>query len=153
ACHIYASLERSPYWSEQFRALQAQGIPVREVPMGRAPNHAAVQQLCTLAAQDGSALLHLHSAKAGYLGREAAPLLGLPVVYTPHAFPFQRTTDWLRPLYRSIERRLAAQTTVIICVSEGEREEALAAGLPERKLVVIPNGLDLTAWPAPSAEE
>jgi len=85
------------------------------------------------------------------VGRLAADQLGLPAIYTPHAFPFQRTTDWRRPFYRLLERRMAVQTTRIICVSEGERDEALMAGLPAERLRVIPNGIDADVWPAPTS--
>ncbi len=152
-CVVYASLQRSPLWAGRFAALREAGITVREIPMARLPNPGAVRQIGAWAVRDGVDILHLHSAKAGYLGRLAARDLDTPVVYTPHAFPFQRSTDWRRPLYRMIERRLAALTTVIVCVSEGEREEALAAGLPEEKLVVIANGLDVAQWPLPTREE
>jgi glycosyltransferase involved in cell wall biosynthesis len=153
ACVVYASLGRSPLWAERFLALRERGITVREIPMARLPNPTAVNQIGAWAVRDGAEILHLHSAKAGYLGRLAARDLDTPVIYTPHAFPFQRATDWLRPVYRLVERRLAAATTVIVCVSDGEREEALAAGLPEEKLVVIPNGLDLARWPLPTRAE
>ncbi|MHB9026999.1 MAG: glycosyltransferase family 4 protein [Armatimonadota bacterium] len=148
---LYLSFQRPDSWREAFRALRDQGVLLREISMGTVPNWSAVQLIASWAGRDAVDILHLHSARAGYLGRQAAALLETPVIYTPHAFPFQRTTDWLRPLYRMVERRLAARTTAIVCVSEGEREEALAAGLPEDNLVVIPNGIDVTQWPLPRA--
>lgn len=150
---LYLSLERPESWREAFEAVQARGVLLREVPMRTVPNAAAVTALATWAREDGIDLFHLHSAKAGYLGRQAAQRAGIPVIYTPHAFPFQRTTDLLSPLYRYLERKLALETARIICVSHGEYEEALAAGLPAERLVVISNGLDIDAWPAPSREE
>jgi len=152
-CLVYASLQRSPYWSARIMALREVGVTIREIPMAQVPNRAAVRQIAEWGRRDAIDILHLHSARAGFLGRQALAGSGCATVYTPHAFPFQRTTDWLRPFYRLQERRQAAQTTVIICVSAGERDEALAAGLPEEKLVVIPNGLDFTHWPAPTVAE
>jgi len=152
-CSLYLSFERPDSWREPLRALREAGYMLREIPMARVPNPRAVTQLAGWARRDAIDILHLHSAKAGYLGRTAAYSAGVPAIYTPHAFPFQRTTDALRPLYRRIERKLAGQTARIICVSEGEREEALLAGLPEEKLTVISNGIDLTRWAPPSPEE
>jgi glycosyltransferase involved in cell wall biosynthesis len=152
-CSLYLSCQRADHDSTRLRELSAQGFCLREVPMARVPNGAAVRQLATWLRQDSIDLVHVHSAKAGYLGRLAADQLGIPVIYTPHAFPFQRTTDWRRPFFRMIERRLAAWTARIICVSESEREEALAAGLPAKPLVVIPNGMDLTEWTAPTVTQ
>ncbi len=150
---LYLSFEREDSWREPLRALAGQGIFLREIPMQRLPNPEAVRQLSWWARHDQIDLLHLHSAKAGYLGRLAARNLGIPTIYTPHAFPFQRTTDWLRPLYRRLEQALALETAAIICVSTGEYEEAVAAGLPRDRLLIIPNGLDLTQWPPLTAEE
>lgn len=145
-CLLYLSLERPESWREPLRALHRWGFVLREIPMERIPDSSAVHHLAGWARRDAVDIMHLHSAKAGYLGRQAARAEVVPAIYTPHAFPFQRTTDTLRPLYRIIERRMATQTAKIICVSEGERQEALQAGLPENKLVVIPNGLDFSKW-------
>jgi glycosyltransferase involved in cell wall biosynthesis len=152
-CSLYLSFERPESWRGPLGALRDAGPVLREIPMARVPNPHAVKTLAGWARRDAVDILHLHSAKAGYLGRLAANSAGIPAVYTPHAFPFQRTTDALRPLYRLVERKLARRTAKIICVSEGEREEALLAGLPEEKLIVIPNGIDLARWAPPSPEE
>ncbi|HEY3379267.1 MAG TPA: glycosyltransferase [Armatimonadota bacterium] len=148
---LYLSFGRADHRAPAFRALAAEReLTLREMPMARIPNATVVKELAAWWHRDAVDLVHLHSAKAGYLGRQALAGRALPVVYTPHAFPFQRTTDWRRPLYRMIERRLAARTAKIICVSQGEYEEALAVGLPEEKLTVIANGLDPAAWPVPT---
>ena len=97
SCLLYLSLQRPESWTAPLRALAARGVTIRELPMARVPNNGAVQQLRQWLQRDGVNLVHLHSAKAGYLGRLAARGLEIPVIYTPHAFPFQRTTDWLRP--------------------------------------------------------
>jgi glycosyltransferase involved in cell wall biosynthesis len=152
-CLLYLSFERPESWREPLQALGEAGHVLREIPMARIPDPRAVNQLAGWARRDAIDIMHLHSAKAGYLGRLAASAAGLPAIYTPHAFPFQRTTDILRPLYRYIERKLAARTAKIICVSPGEREAGLQAGLPEEKLVVIPNGVDPARWAPPSPKE
>lgn len=153
SCVLYCSFQRPDSWKAPLCALRERGVLLREIPMAHVPNPSAVNQLIRWAQQDGVEMLHLHSAKAGMLGRQAAQVLDIPVIYTAHAFPFQRTTDPLRPLYRSLERRWAQQTARIICVSEGECDEAVAAGLPEAKLTVIPNGLDIARWPRPTAAQ
>ena len=149
-CVLYLSFERTESWRAELSALCERGCVLREIPMTRIPDSRAVSQLAGWAKRDAVDLLHLHSAKAGYLGRLAAQAAELPAIYTPHAFPFQRTTDAFRALYRIIERRMAAHTARIICVSDGERREALHAGLPPAKLTVIPNGLDLSRWQPPT---
>lgn len=150
SCTLYLSFQRPDSWRDRLSALSRPGTVIRELPMVRAPRGATVRQLVSWLRHDEIDLVHAHSARAGYLGRLAADQLGLPAIYTPHAFPFQRTMDWRKPVYRMLERRLAVHTARIICVSAGEREEALSAGLPAERLVVIPNGLDVDKWPAPT---
>jgi glycosyltransferase involved in cell wall biosynthesis len=152
---LYVSFDRRENGAQQLRALADAGVQLRELPMQKVPNRAAEQTLAAWVAEDKVDLLHLHSAKAGFLGRRALRVMPrpLPVIYTPHAFPFQRLNDWLRYLYLLIERRLARETTRIICVSEGEAEAARSAGLPGELLTVIPNGLELARWPVPSQRE
>jgi len=152
SCVLYCSFQRPDSWKERMRALQGEGIVIRELNMTY-PNPIAIRQLKHWVQRDEVDLLHMHSAKAGWLGRRAAREMGLPAVYTPHAFPFQRTTDLLRPLYRQIEQRMAQYTAKIICVSAGEYAAGVAAGLPPEKMVVIPNGIDIAQWPVPAPKD
>ena len=87
-------------------------------------------------------LVHLHSSKAGVLGRLAGRVAGVPVVYTPHCFPFIQGFSARRDqAATAVERGLAPLTAATICVCEWERGEALRrkVGSPAR-LTVIHNG-------------
>lgn len=150
---VYVSFARTGSWKERFLALKDEGVTVRDIPMANVFSGDTVRRIARWARRDTADLLHLHSAKAGYLGRKAAKLVRLPVIYTPHAFPFQRATDPLRGFYLLVERGMAEQTARIICVSEGEAQEALDAGLPEERLAVVPNGLDLSFWRRPTRDQ
>lgn len=151
-CHLYLSFERQDSWRDALRGL---GVPVREIPMARLPGRAAAEAIAHAAAADGIDLLHLHSAKAGYHGRLAVERMDRPprVVYTPHAFAFQRTDTWFAPLYRRIERKLAPLADRIICVSPGERAAAVAAGISPKRIALVPNGIDPLVWTPVSAAE
>lgn len=94
----------------------------------------------------GRDVAHLHSSKAGAVGRLSAVLLGRKrpgIVFTPHAW------SWLvggraAGLYRTIERILARACDAIVCVSDSEAAEGRAtlcraAG----RIAVIENGVDL----------
>jgi glycosyltransferase involved in cell wall biosynthesis len=55
----------------------------------------------------GDFVIHLHSSKAGFLGRLSARILGIKaVIYTPHCGAFLRTdiSGWKRRMYRCFER-------------------------------------------------
>jgi glycosyltransferase involved in cell wall biosynthesis len=87
-------------------------------------------------------LIHVHSAKAGALGRIAAWMLGVPVVYTVHGFAFKPAA----PLHRRMAARiaewcLAPLTTRLICVADSERTLAAALPLPAARVSVIHNGI------------
>ncbi len=152
---VYASLDRPDARVEEYASLPAAGVPLRVLRMRRRPSPAdlpAALRVARLCREDGIDLLHGHSSKGGLVARLAGARLGIPVVYTANGFSFQMHTP-MRPVYALAERLLAGLTDRIVCVSEGEREAARARGLPENRLVVIPNGVDAADWPLPSGEE
>jgi lipopolysaccharide/colanic/teichoic acid biosynthesis glycosyltransferase/glycosyltransferase involved in cell wall biosynthesis len=93
-------------------------------------------------------IVHTHSSKAGFVGRLAARLAGVPVViHTAHGFAFQDDRHpWVRPLYVGIERLAGRWTTVLLCVSRDERALALAHRLVDpARAEVIYNSIDPAA--------
>ena len=89
-------------------------------------------------------VVHCHSAKAGVLGRLAAAVCRVPVVYSPHCFPFIGDFGAGRRAFATaVERLLAPLTTRTICVCEDERRQALRARAGrEEQLRVVLNGSD-----------
>ena len=86
-------------------------------------------------------LVHLHSSKAGLAGRLA--LRGsVPTVFQPHAWSFAAVGGPMRLLSRRWERLAARWTDRLLCVSEAERAEGVAAGL-RGTWALAPNGVDL----------
>jgi glycosyltransferase involved in cell wall biosynthesis len=72
-------------------------------------------------------IVHLHSSKAGFIGRWAFDCSKYKVFYTPHGFPFLIDTKgkWKRNLYRLIEYVSAQRRVVTIACGKGEYEEAV----------------------------
>jgi glycosyltransferase involved in cell wall biosynthesis len=89
-------------------------------------------------------VLHCHSTKAGLVGRVAALGLGSHVVYTPHAFFTMSPENGFvaRVAIQVLELGLSWISTLIICVSEEERDHARKLGIHPNKLCVVPNGID-----------
>lgn len=92
-------------------------------------------------------IVHLHSSKAGALGRIAALFAGKfkKVYYSPHGFSFLREdiSKSSRFLYRSIEKMLGYLPCQLVTVSDSEKEEAIRLLNNVNKVVSINNGLNL----------
>jgi glycosyltransferase involved in cell wall biosynthesis len=91
-------------------------------------------------------VLHLHSSKAGAVGRIAVSGIGRDapvVVYTPHAFAFSTQPGRLKQAaYWLMERALARLADCVVALSESERHSASRL-CPLGRVVLIPNGVDL----------
>ncbi|MCH7928981.1 MAG: glycosyltransferase family 4 protein [Proteobacteria bacterium] len=95
-----------------------------------------------------------HSSKAGWLGRIAARVLRLPVIFTAHGWAFSEGTPGLTQcVYALLERLAAPFADRIITVSEFDRRLALRRRVaPGAKLITIHNGVhDLAGAPASAA--
>ncbi|MFC3168044.1 glycosyltransferase family 4 protein [Paracoccus fontiphilus] len=89
-------------------------------------------------------ILHIHSTFAGAAVRALAPLLprGTRVVYCPHGWAFSRQgSGRSRRAIAAVERWLAGRSDRIVCISDYERREAKAFGIPADRLVVVENGI------------
>ena len=88
-------------------------------------------------------LVSAHSSKAGILGRAAARLLRVPVVFTAHGWAFTPGIPSREAaVYRWIERMAAPLATRIITVSEFDRQLALSHRLASAdRVVTVHNGM------------
>lgn len=94
-------------------------------------------------------LFHLHSSKAGLAGRLV--LRGRrPTLFQPHAWSFEAVNGVVGQAALYWERMSARWAHLVVCVSEGERLRGENAGI-RANFRVIPNGVDLQAFPPASA--
>ena len=141
---------QNSHGDEQFvNYLTSVGIPIWPVAMQRSisprADAAALQRLITILRHESFDLVHLHSSKAGFLGRLAVRASGNPaaVVYSPHGLAFLGTTQHAhKQFYLRLEQLAGPLCERIIAVSPGERDVIIAAGIarPER-VVCVPNGI------------
>lgn len=136
--------------------LTSVGIPIVPVAMRRAINPradaAALRQLIGVLRNQRFDVIHLHSSKAGFLGRLAARIVGgnAAVVYSPHGLSFLGNQSPVkRQVYLALERIAGRMCDRIIAVSAGERRIIAQSGLiaPDR-IVQIENGIAPIALPA-----
>jgi glycosyltransferase involved in cell wall biosynthesis len=93
-------------------------------------------------------IIHLHSSKAGALGRIASMFLNIPVVYNAHGWAFDMGVSQRKKLmYVYVEKILAKYTDVIINISDHEKSSQLKCNIkPKRYTEVIYNGIDLKRY-------
>ncbi|SFF94486.1 glycosyltransferase [Pontibacter chinhatensis] len=94
-------------------------------------------------------VVHLHSSKAGFLGRAACFLLGIKqVIYTPNGAPFARAdvSPKKKSLYILLEKLANKLSGQVVCCSPSEALSYESIGI---RTSFINNGTVLPAIPAP----
>lgn len=140
------SCARDAEFRNDMAGYAGRGVAVEEIPMRRriAPlaDVAALFRLIRFVRRSRPDVLHAHSSKAGALARLAGWVCRVPVVYTPHGFPFLMACGpWRRKLYRAVERLLRPAAAAVIAVSSEEAREALALGFAAERVFLVPNGV------------
>lgn len=94
-------------------------------------------------------VVHLHSAKAGIVGRAAARRGRVPIViYSPHAWYFDEPGSRVRRLlFQRIERMASRFCEVVVTATQADLDHVTRFGIvPTSKLVCIPNSVDLAIF-------
>ena len=133
--------------------MAAEGIDVHAWEAIAQPGPAVARELRSLArivrATDPD-VVHLHSSKAGLVGRLLIRR-SRPTVMQPHAWSFFAKTGAVRRATLAWERAGARWSDVVLCVSEDERRLGQEAGIRGR-YEVLPNGVDLDRFPPPEPD-
>ena len=126
-------------------ALREEGVPVFDLAMRGNKDLAAVGRLARLMRRERPDVVHLHLYRATLYGRVAARLAGVPVVVTTEhsllegELEGRPTTAGVRWLYLATERFNHAT----LAVSEAVAERLRRWGIPDEKIHIVPNALDL----------
>lgn len=115
----------------------------------------ALREIAKLLKEYQANVVHLHSSKAGVLGRLAVRLAGSgsALFYSPHGFAFlkQDVSRLKRAIFFSIEvvAGLFGGKIIASCVTEGELANKVVG---RRRVIVVENCTDVPAfeWPKPS---
>ena len=127
------------------RVVEIEGL-VREVSPAR--DFAATLELVRLFRRTRPAIVHTHTSKAGFVGRLAAWLAGVPVViHQPHGHVFYGY--WSRPrtaMFVALERLAAHWTDTIVTLTQREVAEHLQRGIGRpAQFAVVPSGVPTRA--------
>ncbi len=95
----------------------------------------ALLKLSSILKKEQIQIIHTHSSKAGFLGRWAAHLAGVPhMVHTVHGWGFFKDQFFLtRFLYQTLERWTAPITDTMIVVSRDNADEGLSHGIGKKE--------------------
>lgn len=87
-------------------------------------------------------IVHLHSSKAGFIGRFAINGRKTKVIYNPHGFSFLKLDDskLKRFIYKFLEKVATFRKSIIVGCSEGEYKEALKL---TKNSICINNGIGI----------
>jgi glycosyltransferase involved in cell wall biosynthesis len=116
--------------------IHARPIPPRQYALERA----AVRAVCRAAAP---AVVHTHGYRPDVLASGVARSLGLPTVTTVHGFT---GGDLKNRLYEWLQRRSFRRFGAVVAVSKPLMERLARAGVPRRRIHLIPN-----AWSPPAS--
>jgi len=95
----------------------------------------ALWKLSSIFKKEQIQIVHTHSSKAGFLGRWASHLAGVPhVVHTVHGWGFFKGQFFLKSfLYQTLERWTAPITDAMIVVSQDNADEGLSHGIGKKE--------------------
>lgn len=87
----------------------------------------AIKEVKKIAEEVKPDIIHLHSSKAGVIGRIAFNGKDIPLFYTPHGYSFlmQNYKPVKRMMFKAIETVMAKRNCTTISCSPGEHEETL----------------------------
>ena len=87
-------------------------------------------------------IVHMHSSKAGAIGRIAISSRNRKLIYNPHGFSFlnEEISKKKRIIYKLIEKILTFRKCTIVGCSQGEYEEAIKLS---KSSVLINNGINI----------
>jgi glycosyltransferase involved in cell wall biosynthesis len=130
------------------RQLEKLGVAFEQIPgLARALHPArdplAVASLWRALRRFRPDLISTHCAKAGFLGRAVARLLGIPALFTAHGWSFaDGVPAGRRALYRGLETLASPLSKRVIVVSDADRRVAIESRVvAQRRLRLVYNGM------------
>jgi len=108
---------------------------------------AALLQLVRLYRRERPAIVHTHTSKAGFIGRLAARITGIPIViHQPHGHIFYGYYGArLTSAYVALERLAARWSDRIVTLTDAGADEHLAHGIGRREqFATIPSGVPVS---------
>jgi len=101
-------------------------------------------------------IVHTHSSKTGILGRLAAHAARVPtIVHTVHGYAFPgESRRAIKAIFKFLEKRAGRVTDRMIVLNDTDASIARdLLGVPDRRLALLPNGVDVDTYAPATAEQ
>ena len=139
--------EFSKYKELKNRGIKIQLVGAMQRKTDAIKDFIALYKMYKIIQQEKPIIIHTHTAKAGTIGRIAALLAGVPLIFhTFHGHTFHSYFPWyLTAFFLFIERLLARFTTKIIAISPSQKHELVDVYrvAPANKVTVVRLGFEL----------
>lgn len=121
---------------------QDQDSPVYELPMASRFDWRVARKLSQIIRAEGFALVHAHTPRSALVGRLAAWLAKVPMIYHVHSPTSHDTTvGWRNRLNDWTERASLYKTAALITVSHSLGRHMRLRGYCPESVFVVPNGV------------
>lgn len=104
----------------------------------------AVYYLYKILKIEKPSIIHVHSAKGGIIGRVAGMILGIKVIYTPHAFSYLSAESKIKKrIFLSIEKLFSMGNCIVLATSKSEKNRAIKeVGYKSENAIVFNNSIN-----------
>lgn len=140
----YATRPQTPtdyksYFDNRIQLIEVKNFARAVNPMKDLKSFFEIRQIADEVKPD---IIHLHSSKAGALGRWAFNGNKTPLFYTPHGYSFLMSNQgfWKRTIYHFIEMISSKRCCTTISCSEGEHKESLKL---TKRATYVDNGVNV----------
>lgn len=123
---------------------KANGVHLHRVSL-RTSSPKATWELTRILRSEGYSLVHSHGRFAGLHARLASSRAGASSLHSFHGLRQDGLPLSRRLLYQGMERVLASRSAYLVCLTQGEKEQAIRQHLGDpQRTIVIPDGVDLS---------
>lgn len=120
-----------------------------ETPMRGRFDLSLVRQIADIVRRESFSLVHAHTARSALIGRIAAGMAGVPMVYHVHSPTIRNTTNRMTNIVNTVvERASLVGVPRLITVSNSLAGHMRKFGISQQRLTVVHNGV-----PGPAALE
>jgi glycosyltransferase involved in cell wall biosynthesis len=124
-------------------AARSAGIVATSIPCRGWLDWAAIQALKALITEEKIEILHCHEPKSRIYGAVVSRMTGIPIVATHHLWTGQNLRT---RVVESIDATALHGCDKVVAVSSPIAHSVRRVLIPERRIEVIPNGIDLTSF-------